>query len=172
MTTPTLRQFFRHQLAREFQSCGLAEPQALDYVSDVLSRFARTSALYALRDDDGRSLEYLVDMRAAHCRASRERAREILRHIGEYALFMSGLFRERIDARGELEYYFAEGAGAYSGCAEREPNPAHRQLYRRVCHQFRAISGALDHVRREQWPLAAPVPTPTRDTLLESLWRR
>ncbi len=171
MSTPTLRQFFRHQLARGFERCGLAVPQALDYVSDMLSRFAHTRALYPLKDGTGRPLDRLADMQSVRQQVGHETGREVLRHIGEYALFMSGLFRERVSARGELEYYFAEGAGAYSGCAAHEQNPTHRQLYRRVCHQFRVISGALDQVRQEDWPLDA-APLPASETLLQAFWRR
>jgi hypothetical protein len=170
MQTPTLRQFFRHQLAQGFRAYGLAEPQALEYVSDILTRFAHTRALYALRDDSGRPLEHIVDMLVAYDQAARGRAREIVRHLGEYTLFMSGLFRHRLSERGELEYYLSQGTGAFWRCADAEPNPARRQLYRHVHQRFRTISAVLNDLRRVRWPLE-PDGAARPDEFLCAFWR-
>jgi hypothetical protein len=157
MSTPTLAQFFRHQLARVLADAGFAHPTALDYVSDLLARFARPQALYPY-SRDGRPVEHLVDLwslyRAAQSEPGRARARQVLHHVGEYALFMSGLFRERLCRRGELEYYLDQGASAYSHCAVHEPLPPRRSLFHGLHRHFRAVSGSLDRLRRQHWPLA------------------
>jgi hypothetical protein len=158
MASPTLAQFFRHQLARVFADDGLTDPSALDYVSDLLARFARPQALYPYAID-GRPLEHLVDLwslyRAAQsdARGGQTRAHQVLHHLGEYSLFMSGLFRERLRRRGELEYYLDQGASAYSHCADREPLPPRRSLFHRLHRNFRVVSSSLDRLRRQHWPL-------------------
>ncbi|OGI48525.1 MAG: hypothetical protein A2151_08565 [Candidatus Muproteobacteria bacterium RBG_16_65_34] len=163
MHTLSLYQFFRHQVQHGFRAQGLAEPETVDYVSEILARFAHTRLLYALRDAEGRPLEYIIDM-LEHLRLAqhpeeggrRERAREwrITRHVGEYTLFMSGLFRERLTARGELGYYIAHGSGAYGRCADYELNPVRQRLFRRLYRNFARFADTLDDMRRTQFPLA------------------
>lgn len=173
MRTPTLYQFFRHQLSHGFAAHGLGEPATLEYVCDVLTRFAHTRSLYAASDAQGRPLEYIVDFLMAerdgeHRQPERARRRSILCHLGEYTLFMSGLFRERLKTRGELGYYLAQGAGAYLRCADFEPPSGRRQLFRRLHHNFARITDALDDMRRARFPLSLPA---TADNMMASLWR-
>ena len=174
MRLPSLYQFFRHQISHGFHRHGISEPATEDYVSDILTRFAQVRHLHALRDDNGRPLEYIVDMLEAWRQSdggengitSPAHRRLVLRHLGEYTLFMSGLFRERLKARGELDYYMAHGSSAYWRCADYELNPRQRQVYWRLHHDFGRISNTLDSMRREQFPLP-----PSADNLLTAFWR-
>jgi len=175
MRLPTLYQFFRHQLQHGFHIHGLNGAHTIDYVSDMLARFAQTRHLYSLCDTDGRPLQHVVDMMGAWLQAQnrphgRARAQEglIVRHIGEYTLFMSGLYRERVTARGELEYYVAHGRSAFWRSADYESNPARRQLYHRLYRDFSPISDILDYLRRVQFPLRAGTAS---DHLLGAYWR-
>ncbi|HEX7044540.1 MAG TPA: hypothetical protein VF203_07990 [Burkholderiales bacterium] len=176
MRLPSLQQFFRHQLHHAFRTCGLSENGTVDYVSEVLARFAHTRLFHALRDAEGRPLEYIVDMLAAWQQAQesatgrRDYAREraIARHIGDYTLFMSGLFRERLRARGELEYYISHGRSAFWRSADYEVNPARRETYRRLYHEFNPISDILDYLRRVQLPLQGRAGS---TNLLAAYWR-
>ena len=162
MKLPTLHQFFRRQLQRGFQTFGMTEPETIEYVSDMLSRFALTRAVYAVRDTDGKALQHICDMLQERYRAQNPelgtrdptRERTITRHIGEYSLFMSGLFRERLRARGQLNYYLAQGSSAYWQCADKEPNSCRRRVYRHLHYGFARVSNALDHIRRKQLPFA------------------
>ncbi len=173
MRTPTLYQFFRHQLHHGFAAHGLTEPATVDYVSEVLTRFAETRVLYGVTDADGHPLEYVVDfLSAAHAetarRADRARRRSLWRHLGEYTLFMSGLFRERLTARGELNYYLAQGAGAYAQCADFEAQTGQRALFRRLHQNFTRIADTLDDMRRSRFPLRMPA---TAENMMTALWR-
>jgi len=172
MRLPSLYQFFRHQVSHGFTRQGITESAIVDYVSEILTRFAETRRLYLLQDAAGRPLEYIVDMLDASRQSESEtaiavRRRYILRHVGEYALFMSGLFRERLRRRGELEYYLAHGSSAYWRCADCELNPRQRQVYWHLHHDFGKISGSLDTMRNEQLPLSPP----TLENILGAFWR-
>lgn len=173
MAYPTLHQFFRHQLEHGFHARGLTETSTVDYVSDVLARFAETGALYAIKDADSRPLEHIVDLLAAQSEqgqtaGGRSREAFIVRHIGEYTLFMSGLFRERVKARGELNYYVAHGRQAFWRSADFEPNPRRQRIYRRLYQDFSPISDILDALRRVGFPLTAPA---TAKHMMAALWR-
>lgn len=175
MRLPTLYQFFRHQLQHGFHVHGLNGAHTVDYVSDILARFAQTCALYALHDTEGRPLDRIADMLGVWQQAQERppgRARShdgmIVRHIGEYTLFMSGLFRERVAARGELGYYMAQGRSAFWRSADYEINPARRQLYQRLYQDFAPISDILDYLRRVQFPLRAGT---APENVLGAYWR-
>jgi hypothetical protein len=174
---PSLQQFFRHQLQQGFQACGRrAAAGTVEYVSEVLSQFAYMRFFQGVRDRDGRPFEYIVDLIAAWQDAQkgangrRDIAREgaIVRYIGDYALFMSGLFRERVKSRGELNYYVAHGRNAFWRSADYEVNPARRQTYRHLYEQFSPISDTLDYLRRVQFPLQGRAGS---DNLLAAYWR-
>lgn len=157
MQLPSLQQFFRHQLQQSFNTHGLNGGQTVDYVADVLGRFAYTRLMYAVRDAEGRPMEYIVDMLMAlqsddSTRRNTARQGTIMRHIGDYTLFMSGLFRERVSARGELDYYMAHGRTAFWRSADYEINPAQRHTFRRLYEDFEPISNVLDYLRRVQLP--------------------
>ena len=172
MLLPSLYQFFRHQVSHGFNRQGITESATVDYVSEILTRFAETRRLYPLQDISGRPLEYIVDMLEASQQAESEtasavRGRFILLHVGEYALFMSGLFRERLRRRGELDYYIAHGSSAYWRCADCELNPRQRQVYWHLHHDFGKISGTLNTMRHEQFPLSPP----SLENILGAFWR-
>lgn len=161
MLTPTLYQFFRRQLQQAFGERGLAEPATVDYISDVLTRFAQTPALFAIRDAEDIPLEHIAQMLMERQRVQGDEqtrpdsSREalIVRHIGEYTLFMSGLFRERVQARGQLNYYLDHGRSAYWQTADFEANPKRSQVFRRLYFNLDKITNTLDHIRRVQFPL-------------------
>jgi hypothetical protein len=177
MRLPSLQQFFRQQLQQGFQACGMSPGAGtIEYVSEVLSQFAHTKVFHAMRDAEGRPLEYIVDMIAAwqqaqessNGRGNAEREGAVARYIGEYTLFMCGLFRERVKARGELDYYVAHGRTAFWRSADYELNPQRRQTYRRLYHEFNPIADILDYLRRVQFPLQGRAGS---DNLLAAYWR-
>lgn len=174
---PGLYQFFHRHVERGFSEHGLGDPAVVDYVSDLLARFARTSALYAVKDAEGAPLERVAQVMmeiqraqglADDARPDRPREALLATHLGEYTLFMSGLFRERLKARGELNYYVEHGRSAYRHSAGLERNAQRARLFNRLYVTFDRISGTLDHIRREQFPMQAG----PRDTPLTALWRR
>lgn len=177
MRLPSLHQFFRHQLEQGFHACGMnIAADTIEYVSEVLAEFAYARIFHGLRDVEGRPLEYIVDMLLAHQQAQsgtngrRDAAREraVMRYIGDYALFMSGLFRERVKARGELDYYVAHGRNAFWRSADYEINPLRRKTYQHLYQDFSPISDTLDYLRRVQFPLAGRTGS---DNLLAAYWR-
>ena len=176
MLTPTLSQFFRRQIMHGFGKRGLAEPDTVEYVSDILTRFSLTRELYAIRSKQGQALEHLIDLQTEWRRAqgwddgiaNRVRQRQVLRHIGEYSLFMSGIFRDRLVSRGQLSYYIANGSSAFWHCADHEHHNSKRHLlFRRLYYNFTNIANALDIMRSNNF---ASRPLPALIDPGNSLW--
>ncbi len=163
MLVPGLYQFFRRQLQHGFVEQGLAEPATVDYVSDVLTRFTHTRAFYLIENAEGAPIETIAGLLAEWHRtqgwddATPNRSREalVVRHLGEFTLFMSGLFRERLRARGQLSYYIAQGRSAFWRCASSEHNPRQAQVFRGLYGNFDRVADALDHIRHHHLPLVS-----------------
>jgi len=174
MQIPGLYHFFRRQVQNGLGRINLDERPAVDYLSDLLTRFSRTSALYPYRDNDGRALEHIIDFLAlqqpasALCgRAGKSRNISISRYIGEYTLFMSGLFRDRLKARCELDYYEAHGCSAFGLCADYAIQPERQRLFSCLSHNFHSIGTALAQIRQRPGSLENHLGSP-----LAALWLR
>lgn len=174
MLGPGLYPFFRRHLQQGFGDCGLSQPALVDYVSDLLARFARTPALHPFRHADGRAietlagllLEYAQDPDGPSLAVRRPREQLVLRHMADYSLFMSGLFRERLRARGQLAYYREQGQSAFAGCARFEARPERARILHNVGRNFLPITDALDRLWHQRLPAIPPDTAP-----LAALWR-
>lgn len=97
----SLRQFFEDLVWRHFtEDVRLEEPSITQYVSDLLSSFAHIKNLYQIRNAYGKQLddvgEMLVESNPMLEAASFDREREVRKHVGDYTLFMTGLFPENV----------------------------------------------------------------------------
>ena len=175
MQVPGLYPFFHRHVQQGFGEQGLAQPVLVDYVSELLTRFARVNAVFPFHNADGRPVEtsagLLLEWQATrgHDAVRPGRAREtlVLRHIADYALFMSGVFRDRLKYRGQITYYREHGRSAFARCARLATNPQHAAVLSRVSQDFEPISNALDQLWHRRLPVA-----PAADlSPLAALWR-
>jgi hypothetical protein len=174
MQVPGLYPFFRRHVQQGFGEHGLAQPALVDYVSELLARFARMNVLLPFHDADGRPIETIAGLlmqwqaMLSNDMAKPGRPREtlVLHHIADYALFMSGVFRERLKYRGQIAYYRDQGQSAFARCARFEPNPQRAAVLRRVSRDFEPISNALDRLWHRRLPMPACEASP-----LAALWR-
>src|SRR5438093_467974 len=134
---------------------GVGDDTIAAYLAEVMAEFARTDRLYHLRAPGGARLESVVEMLGlGPPTPGPAGTRAFHRYVGDFALFMSGLFRSFVERGGYLGYYLAEGARAYartSALAEGEPR-AGRVLYRELSVRFEYYAGALDYLRKVRFP--------------------
>lgn len=152
-----LRTFFQRLVSPAFAAVGLADRELVDYATDLLSRFARTEQLYRIRDAHGKPLESIAEMMMEMVRYQApevpykfDRELEIRRHSGDYALFMSGVFRAYVEHHSLLNYYLAEGRRTYSAVAELKQLSfaADAKIFQALAADFERLSGALDYMRK------------------------
>jgi len=175
MQIPGLYSFFRRHIQNGFDEQGLAQPALVDYVSELLTRFARVNVLFPFHTTEGHTIETITGLLMAlqveqgndNRKLGRARESLVLHHIADYALFMSGVFRDRLKYRGQITYYTEHGRNAFARCARLEPNPQHAAVLRRVSHEFEPISDALDRV----WHRRLPVASNAELSPLAALWR-
>jgi len=99
--TRLLRNFLGELVWRHFfEDVRLEEPQVATYVAALLADFARTENLYRIQNAMGKRLEdvgaMLVESNPLLDAGSFDREREVRKHVGDYTLFMTGLFPESV----------------------------------------------------------------------------
>src|SRR3954451_15134696 len=82
-----------------FSHLGVADPPLTDYLSTLLTRFLHFDAVYRLRNEAGKPITELTEMviEAEQLPAGGRTRREYYRHIGDFALFWTGLYPEAVE---------------------------------------------------------------------------
>ncbi|HTV83643.1 MAG TPA: hypothetical protein VME18_13435 [Acidobacteriaceae bacterium] len=94
-----LRQLFQEVVAGCYASDGIQDPELTSYVGNLLTEFTATDKLYRIRDTAGKPVKEIQEMVSAAdpvfgAAASFDEEREVRRHIGDYALFATGMYPE------------------------------------------------------------------------------
>jgi hypothetical protein len=152
-----LRRFFDQAIRASFSDLAFRDDPAAEYLAEMLTRFARTENLFP-RGSVVPRLETVVDMLLEIQGAWQEdspafrpeREVSVRRHIGDFTLFMTGIFRERVERTASAGYYIAEGKRAYLFVSEhaRAVRPAPAPPFRRLADRFESYARALDYARR------------------------
>jgi hypothetical protein len=117
-------QFYFYVLARHvLRQGGILDRKLCDYIGSLLEAFSRANQLHQPDKINGRAHEYICDMLIALQRVTPEQAFLLRAHIGNYSLFISGIFHENTQRRCErggpdLKFYEQIGRTNYQLLAE------------------------------------------------------
>jgi hypothetical protein len=153
-----------------FSHLGVADPPLTDYLSGLLARFIHSDDLHRLRGAAGQQLTDLAAMvtEAEKLPAGGRTRCEYYRHIGDFALFWTGLYpeavaRSRGGALGDaFVSYTAQGKRGYlltSRLEEQDHHDEEAGLFLRLSQQFEVCSLGLRRVRAEWEELRANPPS-------------
>jgi hypothetical protein len=155
---PTLERFFDRLVRRSLDDLRLEGEPVASYLAGLLARFARTDQLYSLRGAAGQRLETVVEMLLEVQRAwdfggpgfDPFRERTIRQHIGDYTLFMIGIFREHVERRASTGFYVREGRRAYQVVADfqRSAIKPDARLFAVLAARFEGYASALAYMKR------------------------
>jgi hypothetical protein len=158
LPTGLLPRFFESTTRQTFADLRIDDPPALRYLTELLTRFVRAEALRTIRELPGRRLDTVADSLLAIQQAWDPDApgfdpgaeRALRRQIGDYTLFMTGIFRDYVDRLSVTGYYEHEGRHAYRFVAAmaRAGAEADAPLYRRLADRFEMYAGALTYARK------------------------
>ena len=132
-----------------------------DYMAALLAEFSRSDAQAA----QAKNLTYLVDVLGEIAQSPESRAFELHAYLGEYSLWLSGVFPDyivaRVHRRGApgLGYYEEMGIAGYRVAANSERASALGvdRLYRECADRFGELRVALNRVSdRYLFPTTAP----------------
>jgi len=167
-----LRKLFRTLAERNFhRRLGYADPRVIHYLADLLADFTHIDNVYKIRTAAGKRVEEVAEMLLEADLFSRadslNREREVHKHIGDFTLFMTGIFPEyvrRLKAskvvlnRDALVDYIKTGKRSYWIVSEHtygaysETAP----LFRRLSEDFELCVFGLGYVRNDLERLKEP----------------
>lgn len=159
-----LRQMFQTLVRRHFfHGAQLPDVAVAEYVSGLLTDFTHADNLYRVRTAKGRRLdeigEMLVESNPLLDAPSFDRERAVRKHVGDFALFFTGLFPEAVASLPRLRPlsldafidYVRAGKESYAVVAAfnvfeyRDEAP----LFRRLSDRFEQCVFGLNLVKRE-----------------------
>jgi hypothetical protein len=144
---------------------GVGDPPLIDYLSMLLSQFTHVDTLFRLHNAKGRRLEEVADMmmEAEALPPEGRTKREMHRHIGDFALFWTGVYPEALKrmrsalCKDHFIDYCEQGKRSYyiASTFEDEPYREEAPVLRRLSEEFELCAYGLNQVRRE-WERAQP----------------
>jgi hypothetical protein len=157
-----LRQLFHDVVAGCYhRHSAIDDPELTSYVGDLLTEFTSADSLYRIRDTEGRPLTAVSEMVAASDpvfgnAASFDQERTVRRHIGDYALFATGMYPESVNLwkhsgaasfqemveTGKESYYIVSTFDLFEYRDE-------AALFARLSHDFERCMNGLTKVREE-----------------------
>ena len=143
-------QFYFYVLARHvLQQGGIGDRKLCDYVASLLETFSHASRMQISDETHHLAEQYISDILIALSRATPEQAFLLRAHIGNYSLFISGIFHENTQHRcrrgGPVETPDSNGItrARVRGDGRRTPGAVHRADRRRDEHDRPPGTGFL-----------------------------
>lgn len=139
----------RHALLED----GITDRALADYLTALLLAFGRLGGRHHL-DEQLAALHHLVDIIAEGDRANGSRAFLLRAHLGEYALWLSGVFPDHINHRVQrrgapgISYYEELGSTGFRMAARFSDAERHGldRVYLRCADAFPALRVALNRI--------------------------
>ncbi|MDQ7065048.1 MAG: hypothetical protein Q9P90_12490 [candidate division KSB1 bacterium] len=154
-----LHEFFQKMLGLAFYDLNLqAHRDAHVYLADRLTFFARTDHLYRIKSLPDWKLETVVEIllqlesaRQGDILLKQHEEWLVLRHIGDFTLFMTGMFREYVQRIGVMDFYQTKGKEAYADLAGhlgRGGFQEEERLFSGLNQYFELYTGAIDYMKK------------------------
>ncbi len=138
--------------ARSFRETGFDNPAIAGYASGVLNRFVEPEKLR--REGYHVDPDTVFEIRNARRIYQGKRATGHHRYIGDYVMFMSGLFSEYVEKRTVSKIYIAEGADSYSYVARHADKLG--ALFEALSANLGKCVAALNYMREKYIRLESP----------------
>ncbi len=144
-----VKQLFRNLTDRALTQTSLTDRDIHQYLSDLLLEMLYVESLYP-HDEQGKRIEYLVDMLQWAEEAPRRQRKTHYKRIGDFTLFVLGMFPESL-SRGRRaiprSYYQDTGRHGYRMASELESDSGSTVVYRKMADKFDPCVRSLNWVR-------------------------
>ncbi|MBM4123685.1 MAG: hypothetical protein FJ246_01815 [Nitrospira sp.] len=160
-----LRRLFGALTEKSFtEKLGWPDLNVTEYVSNLLVEFTHTDQLYRIQTQQGKRVDTVVDLlfesEVLLEAQSMDREQEVHRHIGDFTLFMAGLFPEylrRLKTAGLIYHkdflvdYVKTGKRSYGIAAQFHEGESQDQtpLFRKLSENFELCVTGLGFVRSD-----------------------
>jgi len=175
-----LHQFFTAVVEHNYDEIGVRSAEVQGYVATLLTEFCEIENLYKIKSIDGRALcdvgEMLLESDPVYgTAASFDRERQVRKHIGDYALFFTGMFPESLNAhrlrRSHMENlvdFVKAGKESYYIVSKFEHFEYAKvaPLFRRMSQEFEQLVYGLNQVKNELEEMQHPIMRRTQQFLM------
>jgi len=175
-----LQRFFQQAVERNYGQVGIHNAEVQCYVATLLADFCETENLYKVKDGCGRPLhdlgEMLLESDPVHGPApSFDRERQVRKHIGDYALFFTGMFPESLNhsrlRRARLESlidFVKAGKESYFIVSQFESYEYAKvaPLFRCMSQEFETLVYGLNHLKNELEEMQHPLTVQAKQFLM------
>jgi hypothetical protein len=175
-----LQVFFQEVVERNYGEVGLRSSEVHAYVANLLTEFCETDTLYKIKNADGRPLcdvgEMMLESDPIYGPApSFDRERQVRKHIGDYALFFSGMFPQSLNhhrlrktrmeqlidfVKAGKESYYIVSKFEHFEYAKVAP------LFRKMSQEFEKLVYGLNQVKNELEERQHPITRQTKEFLM------
>ncbi len=177
-----LRQLFDALTEKSFtERLGWLDLNVTSYVSNLLVDFTRTDQLYKIKNHQNQPVDTVIDLlyesEVMLEAQSLDREGDVHRHIGDYTLFMAGLFPEylrRLKSSGLIYHkdflvdYVKTGKRSYGIVAKigRDEARGDPPVFQKLSEHFELCVTGLGFVRSDLDRMQSPAYQRARDLLL------
>ena len=162
MLVPSEALFFYVVLRPALPRSGVDDRELADYLGSLMLEFGRRDRAWRVDWNDDARHAYLVDILADLEATSGERRFKVMAHLGNYALWLAGIFPDYIAARRlrsggpDVSYYDALGRRGFGMASDHELADQYglEEVFRSAAERFSEIRTALNGVsERYLFPL-------------------
>jgi hypothetical protein len=154
MLVPSEALFFYVLVRHALRQAGIDDRDLADYLAAVLLDFGQRDRAWRIDWNDDQRHRYLVDILADLEASAGERRFKVMLHLGNYALWLSGLFPDYIAARHlrkagpDVTYYDALGRRGFGMASDHALAAEYglAALLRTASERFPSVRGALNGV--------------------------
>jgi len=145
--------YFYILLRHVLKDTGLGDRDVSDYLASLLETFSQTARMRSPADGHTGPIQYVSDMLIALRDASPVQSFLIRAHVGDYSLFITGIFHDTVQHRSQrgapdLSYYEDLGRSNYRVAAGHQVarNCALNEVFEKLADGFRELRLALNHL--------------------------
>jgi hypothetical protein len=175
-----LQQFFKEVVERNYSELGMRNFEVQSYVANLLTEFCDAETLFAIRNADARRLcdvgEMILEADPVYGPApSFDRERQVRKHIGDYALFFSGMFPESLNQarlrRARLENcvdFIKAGKESYFIVSKFEHFEYAKvaPLFRKMSQEFEQLVYGLNQIKNELEERQHPITVQAKEFIM------
>ena len=145
--------YFYILIRHVLKETGLNDRGMSDYVASLLERFSQTARMKSPADGRATPIQYVSDMLVALQTATPVQTFLIRAHVGNYALFIAGIFPATVQSRAgrgapDVGFYENVGSANYKAAASHRVarSAALTEIYEQLADSFHDVRLALNRL--------------------------
>ncbi|HEV7866136.1 MAG TPA: hypothetical protein VGO90_00540 [Chthoniobacteraceae bacterium] len=145
--------YFYILIRHVLKETGLNDRGVSDYLASLLETFSQTARMRSPADGNSNPVQYVSDMLIALRNASPAQSFLIRAHVGNYSLFITGMFHETVQSRSQrgapdVSFYEEVGSTSFKAVARHQLARSCELtgIFESLADQFRAVRCALNRI--------------------------